>query len=40
MNAVKNEKDLHSIFESKRIRGEWFDLSENDIEYITNYNFK
>ena len=32
------EKELHNKYNSKRIRGEWFNLDVNDIEYIkTNY---
>ena len=33
------EPELHKKFESKRIRGEWFLLSEEDINYIMN-NYK
>jgi len=33
------EKTLHEIFK-KRIRGEWFSLTENDIEFIKNYDYK
>jgi hypothetical protein len=29
-----NEKKLHKMFESKRISGEWFELSDEDIEII------
>lgn len=32
-----DEKNLHSLFKEKRIRGEWFDLSGSDIEKIHNY---
>lgn len=32
-----DEKILHQKFKDKRIRGEWFNLDENDIEYIKNY---
>lgn len=28
------EKELHSIFSEKRIRGEWFELDDNDIKKI------
>ena len=30
----KLEKDLHKFFSSKRIKGEWFEISEKDIENI------
>lgn len=33
----KDEKELHSMFSHKRIRGEWFDLSGSDIETVKNY---
>ena len=28
------EKELHKKYNSKRIRGEWFDLNQKDIDYI------
>lgn len=28
------EKELHALFASKRVRGEWFSLDQEDIEYI------
>ena len=28
------EGELHNYFSDKRIRGEWFNLNDNDIEYI------
>ena len=28
----ETERYLHSLFDSKRFRGEWFDLSEDDIK--------
>lgn len=31
------EKDLHIIFREKRIAGEWFDLSEEDLAKITGF---
>ena len=31
------ESYLHEKFKIKRIRGEWFRLSKNDVEYIKNY---
>jgi len=34
-----NEKKLHQHFSDKRIRGEWFNLSEMDIFFIMNYNY-
>lgn len=30
----KDEKDLHVVYRSVRIRGEWFDLSDEDIKTI------
>lgn len=30
------EKELHTRFNDKKHKGEWFFLDENDIEYITN----
>lgn len=35
----KNEKILHDLFKSKRVRGEWFRLSKPDIEIIKDYNY-
>lgn len=41
IEKVKNykqvEKELHKIYTKKRVRGEWFSLDENDIEFIKNY---
>jgi hypothetical protein len=34
---VKDEKELHEKFQSKRIRGEWFDLSGSDLTSIREY---
>lgn len=35
------EKELHNYFAMKHIRGEWYHLSNEDIEYIiSKYNFK
>lgn len=34
------EKELHTIFRNKKISGEWFELSESDIEIIRNYKIK
>ena len=33
----KAEAELHSRFASKRLRGEWFDLSPEDVELIKGY---
>ena len=33
----KTEKDLHKKFAHKRLRGEWFSLTQDDIEIIKNY---
>lgn len=32
-----DETELHRKFKEKRIRGEWFDLDEDDVIYIQNY---
>lgn len=34
---VKDEKELHTLFSSKRIRGEWFDLAGSDIAKVFDY---
>jgi hypothetical protein len=34
---IKDEKVLHDYFKSKRVRGEWFDLSGSDLQYIKEY---
>lgn len=34
---VKDEKELHSIFQEKRVRGEWFDLNGSDLRTIREY---
>lgn len=33
----KVEKKLHILFKDKHIRGEWFDLVDDDLNQITNY---
>jgi hypothetical protein len=33
-NAMKTEKELHKKFSTKRVKGEWFALTEQDIEQI------
>jgi hypothetical protein len=32
--SMRDEQDLHRRFENKRMRGEWFELSEDDIAQI------
>lgn len=32
--TVDREKELHNLFAKQRVRGEWFRLTEDDIEYI------
>ena len=34
-----DETRLHSHFKAKRKRGEWFDLDENDLDYIARTYF-
>ena len=36
-NYQEVEKELHEIFNQKRLQGEWFALEEKDIEFIKNY---
>jgi hypothetical protein len=36
---AKDEKTLHQMFASKRVRGEWFNLSDKDVESIKSYQF-
>lgn len=36
----KDEKKLHDLFIEKRVRGEWFSLSNEDIEFIKMYLIK
>ena len=35
-NATKIERDLHKRYKSKRLMGEWFNLSKRDIKNIKN----
>lgn len=35
-NAHLLERGLHKKFHKKRVQGEWFKLSKNDIEYLKN----
>ena len=32
--TIKQEKILHQVFEDKWVRGEWFSLTEDDLEFI------
>lgn len=34
-----NEKRLHILFKEKRIRGEWFDLNIEDVDYIKKFDY-
>jgi hypothetical protein len=34
---IKLESSLHKLFKAKRIAGEWFDLSENDLSFIEKF---
>ena len=34
ITAREVEQELHRHFQAKRIRGEWFELNEQDVEYI------
>ena len=36
-NYNEIEKELHVIFNSKKISGEWFELNEQDLEFIKKY---
>lgn len=35
----ETEKELHKIFNKKRIRGEWFKLNQDDINFIRNFKY-
>lgn len=37
---MSDEKKIHEIFDSKRLRGEWFDLNEEDVKFITSGDWK
>lgn len=37
---LTDESILHEIFANKRVRGEWFDLSLEDIEYIRSHKWE
>jgi hypothetical protein len=34
---IKDEKELHNMFNDKRVRGEWFDLNGSDLNKIREY---
>lgn len=36
-NVYEIEKQIHSIYQQKRIGGEWFDLTNSDIKSIQSY---
>lgn len=36
-NVYDIEKEIHSVYDEKRIAGEWFELNNNDIEAIKIY---
>ena len=36
-NVIDYERELHEVFEDKKISGEWFDLDEKDIDIIKNH---
>lgn len=37
--TIADESRLHRIFDSVRVRGEWFDLSSHHIDWISNITF-
>ncbi len=37
-DANQAEKWLHKIFESKRINGEWFTLTDEDVSWIKSFD--
>ena len=34
------EKELHLLFKEKRIRGEWFNLSKDDVDYVKSLEWR
>ncbi len=36
-DAPRLEKEIHALFGNKRIKGEWFQLSLDDIDVIKQY---
>jgi hypothetical protein len=39
-DCYKAESDLHKLFANKRVRGEWFELSNEDIMVILTHPYK
>jgi len=39
LTFAANEKRLHSILSHKRIRGEWFDLNDEEVLFVKNYSY-
>lgn len=39
MTHPSKEKDLHKYFKEKRIRGEWFNLLESDLNFIKEFDY-
>jgi hypothetical protein len=35
--TVEDEKHLHETFGAKRVRGEWFNLNDSDLNFINEY---
>jgi len=36
-NSKEAERRLHSLFDDKRLRGEWFALTDEDVEFVKQY---
>lgn len=34
---IKEEKEWHSMFENKKVSGEWFELNQSDLSIINNF---
>lgn len=34
LDMYSTEKELHEKFASKHVNGEWFNLDDNDVQYI------
>lgn len=35
----EDEKELHNKFREKRVKGEWFDLTNEDVKYIKSFKY-